>query len=781
MSSANHGQGLGKGTAPPDAPFWLERIKHQGISPFNPNPKDYQVFRNVKDFGAVGDGVHDDTAAINAAITAQGTCGGGVCRSSTVSPALIYFPKGTYLVSAPIVPYYYTQLIGDARSPPTLLADQTFNGMAVIDANPYIPGGGGAQYFGATNNFHRSIRNFVIDVTRVPAEKSQGTGIHWQVAQATSLVNIVFFMSKAPNTAHQGIWMENGSGGFMGDLVFNGGKFGIWGGNQQFTVRNITINDAQTGVFSVWNWGWTYQDLKINNCGVGFDIQQGSKNGQTTGAQAFIDAVIINTPIFIRTSQPSNKTLDGSLMLNNVKLHNVPVAVGVVGGTVVLPGTSNPNNTHTIDTWVQGNVYHGSKGKFTQNSIASVHKPSVLLDKSGKIVSRGHPQYEDYAIDQFVSVRDHGAAGDGATDDTAALQAVLNKFSGCKIIFLDAGFYIVSSTLTIPAGTRLVGEVWSVIAGKGPKFQDMDNPHVVVRIGEKGSQGITEITDVVFTTVGPAAGAIIVEWNVADPHGVKGGSGMWDSHIRTAGSTGTNLESDKCPTNRTGSYDPCYAAFLSLHITENATGYFEVGSPPIYQQRNAKRVAQGTWVWHADHDLDIPGEKMLSSYSGRGILSESNGPVWMIGTASEHHVLYQYNLVDAQNHYMGLIQTESPYYQPLPASPTPFSIDGRFNDPQPYKGNASSWAVNIEKSKDILVYGAGLYSFFVNYSQDCINTRNCQAQILNIDKESEKCVEIYSLSTVASTWMLSVERKGKVNQKDNLNGFASTVTAWRKK
>lgn len=42
-----------------------------------------------------------------------------------------------------------------------------------------------------------------------------------------------------------------------------------------------------------------------------------------------------------------------------------------------------------------------------------------------------------------------------------------------------------------------------MIAGKGPKFQDMDNPHVVVRVGEKGSQGITEITDVVFTTVGP--------------------------------------------------------------------------------------------------------------------------------------------------------------------------------------------------------------------------------------------------------------------------------------
>lgn len=57
------------------------------------------------------------------------------------------------------------------------------------------------------------------------------------------------------------------------------------------------------------------------------------------------------------------------------------------------------------------------------------------------------------------------------TDDTVAVQAALNTNVG-KLIFVDAGVYILTSTVTIPEGTKLVGETWSQFAARGSYFSD---------------------------------------------------------------------------------------------------------------------------------------------------------------------------------------------------------------------------------------------------------------------------------------------------------------------
>jgi len=102
----------------------------------------YSVFRNIKDskYGAKGDGVTDDTDAINRAITDGNRCGEG-CSGSSTKGALIYFPPGKYLVRRPLVQHFFTQFVGDPNDRAVIIGSSDFRGIAVIDSNRYMDGG----------------------------------------------------------------------------------------------------------------------------------------------------------------------------------------------------------------------------------------------------------------------------------------------------------------------------------------------------------------------------------------------------------------------------------------------------------------------------------------------------------------------------------------------------------------------------------------------------------------------------------------------------------------
>lgn len=123
-----------------DGDYWMGKLDNLGTQPFG-GDSSYKVFRNVKDYGAKGDGLSDDTEAINKAISDGNRCGAN-CYGSSVKSAVVYFPPGTYLVSKPIVSYFHTNIIGDPTSLPTIKAAGSFSGLGVITTDVYYPEGG---------------------------------------------------------------------------------------------------------------------------------------------------------------------------------------------------------------------------------------------------------------------------------------------------------------------------------------------------------------------------------------------------------------------------------------------------------------------------------------------------------------------------------------------------------------------------------------------------------------------------------------------------------------
>ncbi|KAF2771940.1 putative exo-beta-1,3-glucanase [Teratosphaeria nubilosa] len=727
----------------------------------------------------MGDGSTDDTDAINLAISDGDRCGEG-CDSSTVSPAIVYFPPGTYMVSSPIIMYYYTQVIGDANDLPTLKATSGFSGIGVLDSDVYLPYG--YSWYTNQNNFYRSVRNFVIDITEASLS-GQISGIHWQVAQATSLQNIVFNMAEgslASGNTQIGIFMDNGSGGFMEDLIFNGGGYGFFSGNQQFTVRNLTFNGCSTGIFQNWNWVFLYKEMIFNGCNVSIDMSQGG-DVPAMGSNVIQDSVFNDNTYCVVTSFSYNSTpaTAGSFVLDNCDFTTTSPAIVYPNGTVLDAGG------RVINIYISGTAYSAYEYEEEEHDLAcfeptanytriqqAVSRPSLpasLVNASGMVYSRSRPQYEGVPVANFMSAMSYGGcAGDGVTDDTTCVQNFLNNVEAKGdgyVAYFDHGAYVISDTIQVPNNVKMQGEIWPLFMVTGDKFQDQSNPQVAFRVGNPGDTGTTEMVEFVFESIGPVPGAIMMEWNLAGTQPTI--SGMWDVHWRMGGSNGTQVQSDKCTKDPgTAVTDPpaeCILSYMLLHITETAS-----------------LIMSNNWGWVSDHELDLSDHNQIQVYNGRGMLVESQGPVWMYAPAMEHSMLYNLQIAGAKDIYAGVYQSETQYGQDNPNALTPFTPNTTYHDPTFSECFVATcfktFGLRIYNSTYIYFYGVGLYSFFDNWDGGCLTTDECQQLILSL--EQSEAVYVYALNTVGAVNMVEVDQVSIVPASANGNTFADTVAVF---
>ncbi|KAK4506973.1 hypothetical protein PRZ48_000707 [Zasmidium cellare] len=740
----------------PQREFWLSTFKgaREGISPFLVDGHDYKVFRNVKDFGATGDGHTDDTDAFNRAITDQSRMGGGKgAGGSTGQPALIYIPPGTYVISSSVQLFIDTQVIGDTVNPPTIKASSQMRNNTVMIAG---------YDFGqpSTTNFYIGLRNVKLDTTGAASEDTI-YALNWAVSQATNLVNVDFIMPV--DSQHIGIEMDGGDSGggsglFMGDLNFEGGLIGILFNNQQYAIKNVKITNTRTGIAVKHAFSLTIQGIECENVGICVDMGP----IDVAGSINLIDSSCERCGTVVNGTS--------SILLENISVRNS-------GPTLKVNGTARPIGDLTGKTYAQGNVYRDGTGRpsISSNGTAPIARNGTflpytnrgsLVGSDGRYFTKKLPQYEDYPVSAFASVRDAGAKGDGVTDDTAAINAALASNADCKITYFPHGVYLVTDTIYVPPGSRIVGEVWSTITASGEHFADENNPQPLIQVGKPGEVGLCEITDMLFTVADVLPGAILTEINMA---GAKQGDvSLHNTHYRIGGAADSRTET-ACQTES----DPCKAAFLVMHLKSTSSSYIE-----------------NAWLWSADHDLD--GDYNQQIGTGRGMLVEATQGTHLIGTGSEHHVMYGYQFNNAANVFAALLQVETPYFQPTPRAPAPWTPNPAWNDPDfsGCTGNVSQcymqWALRIfgEKTHTLPLYGQGFWVFFngPNYGACTGPDGVCQINIVDLEGLSKgDGVDLYGLNTKGVENMVTIGGSGgrvAATQAENAGSWGGVIAAY---
>ena len=192
------------------------------------------------------------------------------------------------------------------------------------------------------------------------------------------------------------------------------------------------------------------------------------------------------------------------------------------------------------------------------------------------------------------------------------------------------------------------------------------------------------------------------------------------------------------------------------------------------------------WAWTADHDIDGGHSQVISS--GRGMLVEATAATWLHGTAVEHNTLYQYNFHGAQNVFVGMQQSETPYWQGGNGNPSlapaPWAPLRAYGDPDFSNcggGDARcrmAWFTVLNGATNTFIYGSGFWTFFNNHpssgEQSCGNT--CQTNGCSVVNTRSLCW--FNLNTHSVVNMIEENGLSVVVANNNPGSWGGNVAAF---
>jgi len=411
--------------------------------------------RNVKDYGAAGDGVTDDTDAIND------------CISTSSWGTFIYFPAGTYLISNTIQlktnTYGHNHLIGQDEAISIIKLKDNSTGFDSIDTpKPMITCG----LWGSADCFNNTIANLTIDAGA--AGNAGAIGLRFFSNNAGSVRNVTI---KANNGGHIGL--DVGYNDMNGPAIIS--KLSVYGFNtgisfnysvNSLVFEHIYLTGQKSVGFSTTGQSVTIRDLTSVNTVPAVRIGSGN-------------IAIIDSNLTGGNSEVAIEFNKGTMFARNITTSGYKKAMHNGNPASSLNDRSAPESAY-IDEW-----YSATGARLFENSPL----------KSLNLEIKNTPYIPFGDLSDWVNVKDFGALGDNNADDAAAFQAALN--SGKGAIYIPTGTYRILQTVSVPATVkRIIGFGSSIrsmppITGDEPVFKVVeysDQPVIFEYLrGEYGS------------------------------------------------------------------------------------------------------------------------------------------------------------------------------------------------------------------------------------------------------------------------------------------------------
>ncbi len=433
-------------------------------------------------FGARGDGVADDTTAIQTAID--------TVQETTVQ-GIVFIPEGRYRLTKTIYVWPSIRLIGFGGKRPVLVLSAKTPGYQDPNTENYMvffagsrPGaqrGRGAPPSGIAlqgrgrggggppgerppdstpGTFYSAMSNVDLEIGD---DNPGAVGVRGTYAQHSFLAHMDFRIGSGIAGVHD-------TGNVMEDVRFFGGRYGIWtrtpSPSWQFTAVDAYFEGQREAAIREWAAGVTLIRPHFRGVPTAISIDPDYHDELWVKDGRMED---IAGPAVIVSLEQNART---QINMENVVCRRVPTFARLreSGKTFAAPGEIYEARVFSHGLQLGDADPQG----VTRSVFDAVPLPAMPVPVKSDLVALP-------AGETWTNVRSLGAKGDGKTDDTAILRAAI---AAHRAIYFPSGQYLISDTLTLRPDTVLIGlhplVTQLVLLDNTPAFQGVGAPRAMI-------------------------------------------------------------------------------------------------------------------------------------------------------------------------------------------------------------------------------------------------------------------------------------------------------------